>query len=120
MKKNSIIIALLFAGLFTAFSSKTNAAVTAGGKEKVVIQTSAVCGECQEKIEGAVKKLDGVKSADLNLDNKKLTVTYDPAKVKLDEIKKAVSDVGYDADDVKANPTAYEHLSGCCKKGGHE
>ncbi|MEI7801469.1 MAG: heavy-metal-associated domain-containing protein [Bacteroidota bacterium] len=118
--KKSIIICLLFTGLFTAFNTKAGVTVLKGGKEKAVIQTSAQCGECQEKIEGAVKKLDGVKSVDLNLDNKKLTVTFDPTKVKLEEIKTAISNVGYDADDVKANPTAYEKLSSCCKKGGHE
>lgn len=118
--KKSIIICLLFAGLFTAFYSKASVTVLKGGKEKAVIQTSAQCGECQEKIEGAVKKLDGVKSVDLNLDNKKLTVTYDPALVKLEDIKTAISNVGYDADDVKANAAAYENLPGCCKKGGHE
>lgn len=118
--KNKSIIIILFAGIFSAMMNNASASILKGGKEKAVIQTSAQCGECQEKIEGAVKKLDGVKSVDLNLDNKKVTVVFDPAVTSLDKIRTAISEVGYDADDVKANPTAYDNLPGCCKKGGHE
>ncbi len=119
MKNKIIIIALLLTGFVNALSSKSFAS-NKGGKEKVVIQTSAQCGECQEKIESAIKKLDGIKSVDLNLDTKKVTVVYDSLLTTLDKIKSAISNAGYDADDVKANSTAYDNLPSCCKKGGKE
>ncbi|GDX52923.1 hypothetical protein LBMAG27_19700 [Bacteroidota bacterium] len=119
MKNKIIIIALLFSGFTSAFTNKSFASVI-GGKEKAVIQTSAMCGECQEKIEGAVKILDGIKSVDLNLDNKKLTVVFNPTLISLAQIKTAISAVGYDADEVKANGEAYNNLPKCCKKDGHE
>jgi hypothetical protein len=31
-------------------------------------------------------------------------------------LRKAVSDVGYDADDMSADPEAYKDLPACCKK----
>ncbi len=119
MNKNKfIIIAFLFAGFASIITSKSFA-VAAGGKEKAVIQTSSQCGECKERIEASLNKLDGIKSLDLNLDNKKLTVVFDPSKVTLAQIKTAVSNTGYDADDVKANEEAYNNLPKCCQKGGH-
>ena len=88
--------------------------------ETITIQTSAVCGECNETIEGAVSKLSGVKKASLNGDDKKLTVIYQPNKISADEIKAAIAAAGYDADEVKANADAYNDLPMCCKKdGGH-
>ncbi len=30
-------------------------------------------------------------------------------------IKTAISNMGFDADEIKANPTAYKKLDGCCK-----
>ena len=86
--------------------------------ETITIQTSAVCGECKETIEGAVSKLSGVKKASLNNADKKLIVVYQPKKISADEIKAAIAASGYDADDVKANTEAYNHLPMCCKKDG--
>ncbi len=88
--------------------------------ETASIQTSAQCESCKSRIESAVKELKGVKSADLNLDDKKVTVIYSPKKVSTDEIKKAISKAGYDADEVTADSDAYSKLPACCKKGGHE
>jgi copper chaperone CopZ len=52
------------------------------------------------------------------LDEAKSTITvyYNPKKTNLQEIKTAISKLGYDADDVKADQTAYASLDGCCKK----
>lgn len=86
--------------------------------ETVVIQTSAQCGSCKARIESALRELSGVKSAELNLEDKKVTVTYLPKKVTSDEIRSAISKTGYDADALAADPSAYEALPACCKKGG--
>ncbi len=119
MNKNKfIIIAFLFAGFASLFTTKTFASL-AGGKEKAVILTSSQCGECKERIEAALNKLDGIKSHDLNLDNNKLTVVFDPAIITLAQIKTAISNTGYDADEVLANEEAYNQLPKCCQKGGH-
>ncbi|MBL4654727.1 MAG: hypothetical protein JKY33_02775 [Bacteroidia bacterium] len=39
-----------------------------------------------------------------------------PNKITIDNIRNAISKVGYDADEVEADPVAYEKLHGCCKK----
>jgi len=116
--KNAIktIIALVFA--FASFS------VTAQEKknEKAIIKTNIYCDHCKEcptcgkNLQASLLKIKGVKMYEL--DNKKMTITlyYNGQKTNVTELRKAISDLGYDADDVKANPDAYEQLDGCCKK----
>jgi len=86
----------------------------------VKIKTSAQCGMCKERIEKNLAFEKGVKSAELNLEDKVLTVSYRTDKTDPDKIRKAVSLIGYDADHVAADPKAYENLPSCCRKGGHD
>lgn len=79
------------------------------------IKTSAVCGMCKTRIEKALNKTEGVETAILDLDSKYVTVKYNADKTDLDKIRKAISDVGYDADDIKADVQACKKLPDCCK-----
>lgn len=54
----------------------------------------ATCGHCKAAIEGAVTKVDGVASAELDLDSKVLSVAHDD-NVDADSVAKAVSGAGY-------------------------
>jgi len=54
------------------------------------------CATCANTIEEAVGELDGVLQASINLVTEKLTVRYDPQKVRVAQIKKAVRDSGYE------------------------
>ena len=45
-----------------------------------------------------------------------ISVTFEPALVNIMTIKKAISMMGFDADEIKADPIAYDNLDGCCKK----
>ena len=85
----------------------------------VQIHTSAVCAMCKETLEKAMAFERGVKDSKLNLNNMVLSVWYKPGKTSPALIRKAVSDVGYDADTLRANPRAYERLHECCKKEAH-
>lgn len=84
--------------------------------EEIKIQTSAQCDMCKTRIETAMAYEKGVVKSNLDLETKILTVKYKPAKTTPEQIRKAVSAVGYDADDVAANDEAYQKLSPCCKK----
>lgn len=86
-------------------------------KEKEIkIQTSAVCGMCEERLESNIAFEKGVKSVELDDKTKILTITYKTGKTDPEKLRKAVSKLGYDADDVEADPEAYEKLPACCKK----
>lgn len=54
------------------------------------------CGHCKSSVEDALKGLEGVKNAEVNLDTGKVDVTYDDAKVKVADMREAVEDQGYD------------------------
>jgi mercuric ion binding protein len=86
--------------------------------EVVTIQTTAVCEACKARIEKALKSADGVISANLNLDDKKIKVKYNPDKTTADQIRTVIANTGYDADGVKKNPEAFNSLPKCCQKAG--
>ncbi len=63
--------------------------------------TGMVCAACTATIEKALKKLDGVSRAEINLGTEIASVEYDPEKLKLVDIEKAIREVGYDVIDQK-------------------
>lgn len=97
--------------------------VTFGQKkdiQKVDIQTSAECNECKLKLEEVMNFTKGVQFAELNLDNKVLTVKFNTSKISLAEVKKKIVNAGYDADELKANKEQQMKLPKCCQPGGME
>ena len=63
--------------------------------EKRFYVTGMTCSVCVEHVESAVKKLDGVKQAGVNLSNGTLKVIYDENILTEAEIEKAVKKEGY-------------------------
>ena len=112
--KNLLMVIFLF-----VFSG-LNAQEEKGGLETVVIQTSAECGDCKDRLEDLLNYTKGVKFAELNLEDKKITVKYNPKKITVDQIKQKINGVGYDADENKADPEMVKKLPACCQPGGME
>lgn len=54
------------------------------------------CAHCKKTIETSIGVLPGVSKVEAIVDAGEVNVTFDPSKVKLDDIKKAVEDAGYD------------------------
>lgn len=54
------------------------------------------CAHCKSTVEKAMKEIDGVKSADVQLDEGIVTVTFDPDKVDIDHFTEAIDDAGYE------------------------
>ncbi|SRR5690606_38685230 len=81
---------------------------------KIKIPT-AVCSSCEKTITKALQKMDGVEKAVVDAEIKIAEVEFNGAKITADEIRKAISNSGYDADDVKRNSSAYQKLDECCK-----
>lgn len=57
------------------------------------------CNHCKMAVEKALKGLDGVSGADVDLSAKKVRVTYDPGKVDQDKLKAAIENSGYEVVD---------------------
>ncbi|MBE0647429.1 MAG: efflux RND transporter periplasmic adaptor subunit [Bacteroidales bacterium] len=83
--------------------------------EKVEIASTVVCDMCRETIEKGLVKEKGVKGVNVDLDTKVVSVSFDPAKTNSKKIRKAISQLGYGADDVLADKVVYENLPACCK-----
>ncbi|SDM82021.1 copper chaperone CopZ [Sediminibacillus halophilus] len=66
--------------------------------EKTLNVQGMSCGHCKTAVEGALKNLDGVSTAEVNLEAGKVDVTYDDAKVSFDDMKEAVEEQGYDVE----------------------
>lgn len=86
------------------------------GTSELKIKSSLVCGMCKDRVEGGLVYEKGVKEVTVDLEAKEVTVKYTATKTTPDEIRKALSKLGYDADDVKADAKAYQKLPACCKK----
>ncbi len=53
------------------------------------------CASCVLRVEKALKKVEGVSAATVNLATEQTTITFDPLKVSLERLRDAVSDAGY-------------------------
>jgi len=117
MKKiTSVLFAVMMMTMLLGAGNQTIAQDKKKSSEEVKIQTSAVCGMCKDRIEHDLAFEKGIKSVSLDNETKIVTVGYSPKKTNPDNIRLAISKIGYDADNVPADPIAYEKLPMCCKK----
>lgn len=93
--------------------------VEVDGGFKVEIQTSAICDMCQYTLEKDLSFEKGVKEATLNLEDKVMTILYNPKKTDAQTLRKRITLVGYHADTLARDSSAYDKLPMCCKDGSH-
>ena len=116
--KNSILKSIVLVASLFFFSNFVSAQKTT---QKVVIKTFLHCDHCKEcetcgqKFDKEMLKIKGVKMYELDDKTMTFKIYYNSKKTNLQTIKEAISKMGYDADEVKADPEAYESLDGCCK-----
>ncbi len=108
----------LLALVILGFSSLTMAQVVVkGGQATATIKTPTVqCEECKQRIENYLMREEGVQKVVVDYKRKITKVTYVTDRTNIENIKTAIANVGYDADDVTAEPEAYKKLPRCCKK----
>lgn len=66
------------------------------------------CASCSKAVERVVKKLDGVESVSVNIATEKASINYDSSKVRLSQIKKAITKAGYEPLDDEARKNVAE------------
>lgn len=81
----------------------------------VDLQTNMICGQARKIIEKALMKVSGVIEASVETADRVAIVKYDDTKTSIAEIENAITKAGYDANDKKADPEAYDKLPDCCK-----
>ncbi len=85
--------------------------------ETVEIQTSAICGMCKDRIEGDLAFERGVRKVELDSETKIVTIVFRTKHTDKEKLKKAITKIGYDADDMPADQKAHDRLPDCCQKG---
>jgi Cu(I)/Ag(I) efflux system membrane fusion protein len=80
-----------------------------------MFRVSGNCAMCKSTIETATTNLDGVNTADWNMETKQIEVSFNPDKVTIDDIHTAIAAAGYDTDKMTADDTVYSNLPECCK-----
>src|SRR5215510_46794 len=117
MKKLFMAIFLIL-GIGIAGFSQTKGLLTAKIKTP-----NALCEQCKNRIETYLKRYDGITFINVNYRKGETQVKYLTDRINIEEIKTAIANAGYDADDVPAAEDAYNRLPRSCKKfedgGGH-
>ena len=112
--KKAYLLLLLIAGFSIASKSQV---VRKGGLETATIKTPTVqCEECKKRIENYLSREEGVQKVTVDYKKKITKVTYVVDRTSVENVKTAIANLGYDADDVTAEPDAYKRLPQCCKK----
>lgn len=62
-----------------------------------IIQVEGMsCQHCKNSVESALSNLNGVQSAEVNLEENNVRVEFDDSKVNITQMKDAIEDQGYD------------------------
>lgn len=109
--KKLLFTAFFFSGFVYAGHAQTKPLLTAK-----ISTPNARCEECKTRIETYLKRYDGVTFISVNFRKGETTVKYLTDRINIEEIKAAIANAGFDADDVPANPEFYKRLPNCCKK----
>jgi copper chaperone CopZ len=104
--KNILVLALCMLSL-SAFAQKTK-------NTTANFWVAGVCGMCEKTIEKAVD-VKGVVAFDYNLNTHRLDITFNPAKITIDQIHSLINAAGYDTEKSNATEAQYNRVHGCCK-----
>ena len=120
--KKLLFLSILFSSFVLVSKSQV---VRKGAIETATIKVPTVqCQECKDRIEKYVSREQGIQKINVDYKRKIAKVTYLWDRTNVENVKAAIANAGYDADDVTADVEAYNKLPTCCKKpedgGGHE
>lgn len=114
--KTILVVFVIALSSNSAVAQQQKTVQTAVIKTAIYCDHCKACESCGDRLEKTLLKEKGVQM--ITLDEKAMTikVVYNSKKTDIAKIRTAVSKLGYDADEVKADLIAYESLDGCCKK----
>ncbi|MDZ7359559.1 MAG: heavy-metal-associated domain-containing protein [candidate division KSB1 bacterium] len=111
MQKIMVLILTLSVLLVACQKSEQTATASQADIKVPTIQ----CEICAKNVKTALEALQGVKTASVDLTTKVAQVSFDPGNLTLADLENAIAKAGYDANDTKRDPLAYEDLDACCK-----
>jgi mercuric ion binding protein len=116
--KQVLFLLVAIAGISSVSFSQTKTV------QSVKIKTpQIVCEACKKRVEEYLKRYDGITQININYHRGEVALKFLSDRQNVENLKAAIANAGYDADDVPANPDAYKLLPKSCKKfedgGGH-
>ncbi|HNF02605.1 MAG TPA: heavy metal-associated domain-containing protein, partial [Ferruginibacter sp.] len=113
MKTFFLLVTTLMLTTTTGFAQYSQQQKVAG---KAVIKTPTVqCDVCKDRVEFFISHEPGVTSVKVNIKQKTTTVTWLNDRTTLENIKVAIANLGYEADDIEAEESAVKRLAKDCK-----
>lgn len=112
-------------GLFITFlfASQLLFAQKPPKKQTITIKTPNTCDHCKVcetcggKLEGELVFVKGIQLVTYNEADQTTSVIYWTKKITPERIRKEITLLGFDADDMKADPNGYKQRDACCKGG---
>lgn len=98
---------LIFLTLLVYISANAQTDTTA------TFRVDGTCGQCKQRIEKSLK-IKGIRTAKWDVNTHMLTVTYDPAIYKLEDLHTKMAALGHDTELKKADDKVYKALPDCC------
>ncbi len=102
--------------IFTGVSFFSNAQPVKSQLTAKIKTPTVGCEDCKKRIETYLLRYDGVATINVNWRAKNTTIKYLTDRTNIEELKTAIANIGYDADDIPANPEYYKMLPKQCKK----
>ncbi len=97
MLKRLILVFLLVSGHWQLYAVAGEVEAQQRLQQVTLEVKNMSCGMCKYTIENALKQVKGVKSVEVDMEQKKAVVSFDPATVGAETLAKAVTDAGYPA-----------------------
>ena len=110
------LILLFITATATKEARATHKSLKAVVKTNIYCDHCKQCASCGQRLYDAIHQIPGVKRVKIEPEKNEIHVKYDETKTNLEDIREVISRSGFDADDLHADPAAYESLDGCCKK----
>jgi copper chaperone CopZ len=94
---------------FTVFAQKS--------EETITIKSVIACQTCVDRIQKDLPyRAKGIKTVTASVATNEIVVTYRTDKTAPNDIRKAITAIGYDADDMKADEAAFKKLPEHCRQ----
>ena len=71
--------------------------------------------DCSKIIQGALSRIEGIVSAEPDLEKHTMSVTYNSTKLSIKNVEFLIAGVGFDANDEKGKPEAKAALPAGCR-----
>jgi len=86
-------------------------------EETITIKSVIACQKCVDRIQKDLPYLaKGIKTVKADVATNEIVVTYKTDKTTPDAIRKAITTIGYDADNMKADEAAFKKLPEHCRQ----